>query len=320
VAVEDRPKDGVSGARVAAVCVSERKGERKKPVPSVALVADHGVLGDAHAGDGHRQVSLLAAESIEKMRKKGLSVSAGDFAENVTTEGILLPELPVGARFRIGEAVLEVTQIGKECHTRCAIYHQAGDCVMPREGIFARVVEPGKVSPGDAIERIDQGATLPFNHFDDGGGAVMVDVGAKEPTRRSAAACARVFMKKETVAAIAAGGMKKGDVLGIARIAGIAAAKKTSDLIPLAHPIALTEAKVDFEVDGERGTVVVTSTVKAFDRTGVEMEAMVSASVAALTIYDMCKGADRGISIGDVCLLSKEGGGSGAYRRKPPTG
>ena len=161
---------------------------------------------------------------------------------------------------------------------------------------------------------------MPFNHFDDGGRAVMVDVGAKEPTRRTAVACATVFMKKETVAAIAAGGMKKGDVLGIARIAGIAAAKKTCDLIPLAHPIALTSAAVDFEVDGERGTIVVTSTVKAFDRTGVEMEAMVSASVAALTIYDMCKGADRGISIGDVSLLSKEGGRSGAYRRKPPTG
>ena len=161
---------------------------------------------------------------------------------------------------------------------------------------------------------------MEFNHFDESGRAVMVDVGAKEPTHRTAVACATVFMKKTTVAAITAGGMKKGDVLGVARIAGIAAAKKTCGLIPLAHPIALSSAAVDFEVDGERGTVVVTSTVKAFDRTGVEMEAMVSASVAALTIYDMCKGADRGISIGNVFLLSKEGGRSGTYRRKPPTG
>ncbi len=159
---------------------------------------------------------------------------------------------------------------------------------------------------------------MPFNHFDDAGQAVMVDVGAKEPTRRTAVARATVFLKKETVAAIRAGGVMKGDVLGIARIAGITSAKKTPDLIPLAHPVALTEASVDFEVDGERGTIVVTATAKAFDRTGVEMEAMVSASVAALTIYDMCKGADRGISIGDVFLLSKAGGRSGVYRRGEP--
>lgn len=157
---------------------------------------------------------------------------------------------------------------------------------------------------------------MPFNHFDEGGRAVMVDVGAKEPTRRTAVASATVRMRKETVAAIASGGVKKGDVLGIARIAGIAAAKRTPDLIPLSHPVALTRASVDFEVDGERGTIVVRSTVTAFDRTGVEMEAMVSASVAALTIYDMCKGADRGISIGEVVLLSKEGGRSGTYRRE----
>jgi cyclic pyranopterin phosphate synthase len=161
---------------------------------------------------------------------------------------------------------------------------------------------------------------MPFNHFDDGGRAVMVDVGEKEPTRRTAAARATVFMKKETAAAITAGGMKKGDVLGIARIAGIAAAKKTCDLIPLAHPIALTSASVDFEVDGERGTVVVTSTVKAFDRTGVEMEAMVSASVAALTIYDMCKAIDRGMEVSGVRLLEKSGGRSGTWRREAQGG
>jgi len=156
---------------------------------------------------------------------------------------------------------------------------------------------------------------MPFNHFDEAGRAVMVDVGAKEPTHRTAVARATLLMKKETVAAITAGGIRKGDVLGIARIAGIVAAKKTPDLIPLSHPVALTRASVDFEVDGDRGTIVVTATVKAFDRTGVEMEAMVSATAAALTIYDMCKGADRGISIGDVCLLSKDGGRSGAYRK-----
>ncbi|MBI1921447.1 MAG: MOSC domain-containing protein [Geobacter sp.] len=138
-------------ASVVAVCISEKKGERKKPVESVELRENHGIVGDAHAGEWHRQVSLLAAESIEKMRQMGLDVDSGDFAENITTKGIELPTLPVGTRLEIGATLLEVTQIGKECHTRCAIYHQAGDCVMPKEGIFARVLRGGVVKPGDRI-------------------------------------------------------------------------------------------------------------------------------------------------------------------------
>ena len=141
-------------ARVIAVCISEKKGERKTPVASVEFRENHGIVGDAHAGEWHRQVSLLAAESIEKMRKMGLDVDSGDFAENITTQEIDLPALPVGTRLTVGETLLEVTQIGKECHTRCAIYHQAGDCVMPKEGIFARVLTGGIVRPGDAIVRL----------------------------------------------------------------------------------------------------------------------------------------------------------------------
>ena len=138
--------------KVVAVCVSTGKGERKTPVASVELRENHGIVGDGHAGEWHRQVSLLALESIAKMRQMGLDVGTGDFAENITTEGIDLPALPVGARLAAGEAILEVTQIGKECHTRCAIYYQAGDCVMPKEGIFAKVVQGGTVSPQDTIE------------------------------------------------------------------------------------------------------------------------------------------------------------------------
>lgn len=143
--------------RVVAVSVSARKGGKKVPLPSVVLVADHGVRHDAHAGPGIRQVSLLGEESIAKMRAKGLSVGPGDFAENVTVRGIVLPALPVGTRLRVGEALLEITQIGKECHDRCAIFLQAGDCVMPREGIFARVVRGGAVAAGDAVEVVDGG-------------------------------------------------------------------------------------------------------------------------------------------------------------------
>jgi MOSC domain-containing protein YiiM len=138
-------------AQVLAVCISEKKGERKKPVESVELRENHGIVGDAHAGDWHRQVSLLAQESIDKMVALGLNVTAGDFAENITTEEINLVTLPVGSQLQVGETLLEVTQIGKECHSRCAIYDQAGDCVMPKEGIFATVVKGGRVKAGDRI-------------------------------------------------------------------------------------------------------------------------------------------------------------------------
>src|SRR5512136_1622647 len=142
----------IQRGKVLAVNISENKGTKKNNIQSCALVKDFGLKGDAHAGPWHRQVSLLANESIEKMRAKGLKVGYGDFAENITTEGVDLVHLPIGTGIRIGDSVfLRVTQIGKECHTRCAIYYQAGDCVMPKEGIFAEVLEEGKVKVGDEI-------------------------------------------------------------------------------------------------------------------------------------------------------------------------
>ena len=138
-------------AKVLAVCISENKGERKQPAEEVELLENHGIVGDAHAGEWHRQVSLLAQESIDKMRALGLDVTAGDFAENITTSGIDLVSLPIGTQLQVGETLLQVTQIGKECHTRCAIFYQAGDCVMPKEGIFAAVVTGGIVRAGDRI-------------------------------------------------------------------------------------------------------------------------------------------------------------------------
>ena len=141
-----------ANGRVVAVSVSDRKGIKKHNVEEAELLVEHGLADDAHAGSWHRQVSLLGTESIAKIQAKGLSVGAGDFAENITTEGICLWQLPVGTRFRVGEyALLEVTQIGKTCHQRCEIFHQVGDCVMPREGIFARVLEEGTIRPGDLI-------------------------------------------------------------------------------------------------------------------------------------------------------------------------
>jgi molybdenum cofactor biosynthesis protein MoaC len=143
---------------VVSVNVSPGKGERKKPVDQVLLLIEHGIEGDAHAGPWHRQVSLLAQESIDSMVAKGLDVGPGDFAENITTQGVHLFSLPVGTRMRIGEALVELTQIGKVCHDHCAIYYQAGDCVMPREGIFVRVLGGGTVSAGDTILILGQAA------------------------------------------------------------------------------------------------------------------------------------------------------------------
>jgi len=139
--------------RIVAVSVSLKKGVKKTNILQGSLIENYGLENDAHAGDWHRQVSLLAIESIAKIQEKGLDVSPGDFAENITTEGIRLWELPVGTRMKLGEeALVEVTQIGKECHDRCAIFHQVGDCVMPREGIFVKVLKGGTIGPADGIQ------------------------------------------------------------------------------------------------------------------------------------------------------------------------
>ncbi len=141
-------------SKVIAVSKSKQKGTKKTNVPEGVLKENYGLVGDAHADCcTHRQVSLLAIESIEKMRKLGFAIGPGDFAENLTSEGIDLVSLPIGTRLSIGEeTILEITQIGKECHTGCAIYRQIGKCIMPKEGVFAQVIHGGSVRAGDSIE------------------------------------------------------------------------------------------------------------------------------------------------------------------------
>ena len=142
--------------KIKAISVSEKKGTRKINVPWAELQADLGIVGDAHAGKWHRQVSLLAVESINKMAEKGVKISPGDFAENITTEGLKLKELSVGCRLRLGGIVdLEITQFGKKCHDKCQIFERLGDCIMPREGVFTKVIKAGLINVGDIIEVID---------------------------------------------------------------------------------------------------------------------------------------------------------------------
>jgi MOSC domain-containing protein YiiM len=138
--------------RIVSIAVSSKKGTRKTQVDSADIRINHGVVGDAHAGPWERQVSFLAVESIEECKTRGLNVTFGDFAENIATEGIDWKNVPLGSRFRLGDSVVvEITKIGKECVKKCAIYYQAGDCIMPREGVFARVLEGGMIRCGDQI-------------------------------------------------------------------------------------------------------------------------------------------------------------------------
>ena len=144
-------------AQVVSVNISERKGTAKHPVPKIQLKYRHGIVGDAHAGDWHRQISLLAEESVDTMRAlSSVPLDAGVFAENINTRGIDLKRLPVGTRLRVGETEVEVTQIGKECHSDCAIKKAVGKCVMPTEGVFAVVIREGAVRPGDEIEILEK--------------------------------------------------------------------------------------------------------------------------------------------------------------------
>src|SRR5262245_38228938 len=152
-----------------------------------------------------------------------------------------------------------------------------------------------------------------LTHFDAEGKAAMVDVGDKEVTERTATAKGSVYMQPETIALITAGGVKKGDVLSVARLAGIMGAKRTPDLIPLCHPLALTSVTVDLSIDSKRNAVDIAATCKLKGRTGVEMEALTAVAVAALTVYDMCKAADRGMRIADIRLVHKSGGKSGTF-------
>lgn len=142
-------------ARVVSINISERKGMKKKPVHEAFVTENYGIKGDAHASSHwHRQISLLAIESIQKMKEKGLALNYGDFAENITTEGIDLSSIQLGTKLKIGEVIIEITQHGKKCHSKCEIFNIVGDCIMPREGVFARVLKGGKIKIGDEILKL----------------------------------------------------------------------------------------------------------------------------------------------------------------------
>ena len=148
---------------VKAICISTQKGTQKQPVPQASFIPDWGIEGDAHAGHWHRQVSLLSADKVEAFRQKGIDIGYGAFGENLVVEGFDFSSLPVGTRFRCGTVLLEMTQIGKECHNHCAIYKAVGDCIMPREGVFAKVLEGGTISVGQELTLIPRDRQRPYD-------------------------------------------------------------------------------------------------------------------------------------------------------------
>lgn len=147
---------------VMGICISKQRGTRKQPISSAQLKSDYGIVGDAHAGNWHRQVSLLQQEKIDAFQEKGVTVTPGVFGENLVVSGIDFRSLPVGTLLRCGDVLLEMTQIGKECHTHCAIYHQTGDCIMPREGVFAKVLQGGTIAVGDAMHIEQREIPMPW--------------------------------------------------------------------------------------------------------------------------------------------------------------
>lgn len=304
---------GGNMGKVMAVCLSKEKGTQKENVHTAKVITDWGIENDAHAGKWHRQVSLLSYEIIEEFKKKGAPIHDGSFGENLIVSGFDFKTLPVGTRFRCNDVILELTQIGKECHSGCEIYKIMGDCIMPREGVFTKVIKGGTISEGDTFSIIeDTGLT----HFDEQGNAIMVDVSDKNITKRTATASGKIKVNSAVMKAILAGEVAKGDVLGVARIAGIMGTKQTSNLIPLCHPLPLSKCEVNFEIDKASNEITAICTAKTEGKTGVEMEALSGVSITLLTIYDMCKAIDKGMVISDIKLLEKSGGKSGNYIRE----
>ena len=156
-------EDIIAAGKVLAICISEKRGTQKKEVSEGKLRENWGLEGDAHAGTWHRQVSLLSFEKIEEFRQRGAEVDFGAFGENLVVEGLDFSRMPVGTRLRIGESLLELTQIGKECHSHCAIHQAMGDCIMPREGVFAKVLHGGNVKPGDTVLQLPPAPDRPFS-------------------------------------------------------------------------------------------------------------------------------------------------------------
>gem|GEM_PF-227797 len=290
------------------------KGAPGEVVQSARLFAKLGMEGDFHATGGERQLSLLSWEErqwMDNQAEPGLCFDR--YKENILFDVALPPPARVpGTRLAVGEAVLETSDGGKQCFDQCPLFGQGRPCLLAERSFFAKVARGGVVQTGDYAE-VEKAVSNGLTHFDESGNAVMVDVSAKGTSIRRAVAKGTISVNAETLATVRDGTTKKGDVLGVARIAGIFAVKRTSDLIPLCHPLIFDTCKVDFTVDEKNMQIEASCTVGLSGKTGAEMEALTGVSVALLTVYDMCKAIDKKMVIGNIRLCEKSGGRSGHF-------
>jgi cyclic pyranopterin monophosphate synthase len=274
------------------------------------FIENIGLEGDFHASGGDRQISLFFLEDRADPNLAATKLCYSRYNENITIMGIDASIIQSGMLLSSGDVVLEITEATKHCHDECELFKAGETCSLAGLNLFARVVKGGTIRVGDRI-KLAKG----FTHFDSKGNAAMVDVSGKVTSVRTAIAKGSIAMSEEAMRAVQGGTVKKGDVLSVARIAGIMAAKRCAELIPLCHPLCFDECMVDFSVNESKNEIEASCKVKLSGKTGAEMEALTGVSVALLTIYDMCKAIDRAMVIGNIRLWEKSGGKSGHFKR-----
>ena len=308
----------------AAICrirVYAEKGAEGKDLSHARLIENRGLEGDYHATGGDRQISIFTAEDLKKTEdfftaKKDEGLCVSRFRENIMLDGLDAGKLKPGMLFMAGEAVLEITSENKHCHDECPLYKKGKKCPLAGKNLFAKVIKSGEIHTGDLFLEEDMDAE--FTHFDSAGSAIMVDVSEKKVTSRTAAARGIIAMNGAALKAVLGRSAKKGDVLGVARIAGIMAAKKCAELIPLCHPLIFDKCTIDFKINEAKNEIEAECEVKLSGKTGAEMEALTGVSVALLTVYDMCKALDKSMVMNGIRLVRKTGGKSdlGEVRRE----
>lgn len=297
-------------ARLSKIFTCKEKGAETKSVSLSELDVNYGLVEDykSRTSDKNRQISILLSDVREKIDKdyKTIGLCTRRFQENLLIDGLDLRDLTPKSRFKIGSSKIEITDETKKCFEECELVKDRDYCSLKTGVLFAKVIEGGIIKVGDEIMKL--------THFNENGRAHMVDVNEKEETKRAAVARGTISMKEETLELIKEGKMKKGDVLSVAQIGGIMGVKKTSDLIPMCHNIFISGSDIRFNI--LESSIEIEAEVKTYGKTGVEMEALTAVSMAALTIYDMCKAVDKDMVISDIRLIKKTGGKSGTYIRE----